>query len=68
MFKVGCSGFPVKRGTYDFAYRTFNNASVVMQKSLYIFCHSGPDPESSLSGLDSRLRGNDGLGIHVKKP
>jgi len=28
MFKVGCSGFPVKRGTYDFAYMMFNNASM----------------------------------------
>jgi hypothetical protein len=25
-------------------------------------CHSGLDPESSLSELDSRLRGNDNFG------
>jgi len=41
--------------------------SVVRQKSLYFVCHSGPDPESSVSVLDSRLRGNDGFGINVKK-
>ena len=40
---------------------------MVIQKSLCFICHSGLDPESSVSGLDSRLRGNDGLGINVKK-
>jgi hypothetical protein len=40
---------------------------VVIQKSLSFICHSGLDPESSVSGLDSRLRGNDGLGTNVKK-
>ena len=35
--------------------------SVVRHKSLYFDCHSGLDPESSLSDLDSRLRGNDNL-------
>ena len=27
--------------------------------SLYPFCHSGLDPESSLSIMDSRFHGND---------
>jgi hypothetical protein len=36
--------------------------SVVMrQKFLYLDCHSGLDPESSISDLDSRFRGNDNL-------
>jgi hypothetical protein len=30
-----------------------NSLSVVPQKSLYLFCHSGPDPESSFFNLDS---------------
>jgi hypothetical protein len=34
-------------------------------KSLYPGCHSGLDPESSLSNLDSRFRGNDGSPIIV---
>ncbi len=42
-------------------------ASAVSHKSLYFDCHSGLDPESSLSELDSRFRGNDGFGINVKK-
>jgi len=33
--------------------------SVMRQKSLYLDCHSGLDPESSISELDSRFRGND---------
>jgi len=33
--------------------------SVLCQKSLYFVCHSGLDPESSVSELDSRFRGND---------
>ena len=37
------------------------------QKSLYFICHSGLDPESSVSELDSRLRGNDGLRNNAKK-
>ena len=37
------------------------------QKSLYFDCHSGLDPESSISELDSRFRGNDGFGTNVKK-
>jgi len=32
-----------------------------------IDCHSGLDPESSISELDSRFRGNDGFGTNVKK-
>jgi len=40
---------------------------VVYQKSFYFVCHSGPDPESSVSKLDSRLRGNDGLRNAVRK-
>ena len=42
-------------------------SNVVMQKYLYFNCHSGLDPESSVFGLDSRLRGNDSLGVYVKK-
>ena len=34
----------------------------VIQKSLCCVCHSGLDPESSLSELDSRFRGNDDFG------
>jgi hypothetical protein len=41
--------------------------SVLRQKSLYFVCHSGLDPESSVSELDSRFRGNDGFGNNVKK-
>jgi hypothetical protein len=37
------------------------------QKSLYFVCHSGLDPESSISELDSRFRGNDGFENNVKK-
>jgi hypothetical protein len=36
-------------------------------RSFYVGCHSGLDSESSLSELDSRFHGNDGLGINVKK-
>jgi hypothetical protein len=47
----------------------------MIQKCLSFICHSGLDlacpvldtGESSVSGLDSRLRGNDGVGINVKK-
>jgi hypothetical protein len=42
-------------------------SSVVHQKSLYFVCHSGLDPESSVSELDSRLRGNDSLRNNSKK-
>ena len=42
-------------------------AGVVIQKYLYFNYHSGLDPESSVFGLDSRLRGNDGFGVYVKK-
>jgi hypothetical protein len=45
----------------------FKGSSEVIRKSLSFICHSGLDPESSVSGLDSRLRGNDGLRINVKK-
>ena len=41
--------------------------SVVSHKSLYSGRHSGLDPESSLSALDSRFCGNDGLENDVKK-
>ena len=41
--------------------------TAVRHKSLCFDCHSGLDPESSLSDLDSRFRGNDGLGMNVKK-
>jgi len=43
------------------------HVSVVRQKPLPFVCHSGLDPESSVSDLDSRFRGNDGFGINVKK-
>ncbi len=33
--------------------------SVLSQKKIYTFCHSGLDPESSVFNLDSRFRGND---------
>jgi len=39
----------------------------VIQKCLCFICHSGLDPESSVFGLNPRLRENDGLGIYVKK-
>jgi hypothetical protein len=42
-------------------------SNVVSQKSLSFICHSGLDPESSVSELDSRLRGNDDLGTNAKK-
>jgi hypothetical protein len=50
-------------------------ADVMRQKSLYFVCHSGLDEacpvlntgESSVSELDSRLGGNDGLRNNVKK-
>jgi hypothetical protein len=45
----------------------FARSSVVSQKSLSFICHSGLDPESSVYELDSRLRGNDGLGSNLKK-
>jgi len=44
-----------------------NITNVLRQKSLYFVCHSGLDPESSASELDSRFRGNDGFGNNVKK-
>jgi hypothetical protein len=40
---------------------------ILRQKSLYRGCHSGLDPESSISELDSRFRGNDDFGTNVKK-
>ena len=46
---------------------SWGHFSVLRQKSLYFFCHSGLDPESSVSELDSRFRGNDGFGNNVKK-
>ena len=41
--------------------------SVLGQKSLYFDCHSGLDPESSISELDSCFDGNDGFQLNVKK-
>jgi hypothetical protein len=41
--------------------------SVLRQKSFYFDCHSGLDPESIVFNLDSRFRGNDGVGNQVKK-
>jgi len=41
-------------------------ANVMRQKFLYSAFHSGLDPESSVSELDSRLRGNDGSSNNVK--
>ncbi len=46
-------------------FRT-SQASAVNNKSLSFVCHSGLDPESSFSQLDSSFRWNDGLGISVK--
>ena len=42
-------------------------ASVLSQKKLYTFCHSGLDPESSVFDLDSRFRGNDDFGNNVER-
>ncbi|OGP93213.1 MAG: hypothetical protein A2156_14015 [Deltaproteobacteria bacterium RBG_16_48_10] len=42
-------------------------ASVLSQKKLYTFCHSGLDPESSVFDLDSRFRGNDDSHHHCKE-
>jgi hypothetical protein len=36
--------------------------SVVNQKSVSFLCHSGLEPESSVSGLDSRFRNVTGKG------
>jgi hypothetical protein len=41
--------------------------SVLRQNSLYFNGHSGLDPESSISGLDSRFRENDDFGTNAKK-
>ena len=35
------------------------------QESLHLDCHSGLDPESSVSALDSRFRRNDGFETHL---
>jgi hypothetical protein len=43
-------------------FSAFPYANVLGQKCFYLDCHSGLDPESSISKLDSRFRGNDGLG------
>jgi hypothetical protein len=43
------------------------DGSIVRQKSLIFDCHSGLDPESRISELDSRFRGNDGLVTDIKK-
>jgi hypothetical protein len=40
---------------------------IVSHKFLFFVCHSGLDPESSLSELDSRFRGNDDFGVNVKR-
>ncbi len=42
-------------------------SNVLPQRSLYFDGHSGLDPESSISELDSRFRGNDSLGIIAEK-
>ena len=39
---------------------------MVRQKSLYLDCDSGVDPESSICELDIRSHGNDGFGVNVK--
>ncbi len=44
-----------------------NNELVSVSSVPYFICHSGLDPESSVSELDSRFRGNDGFGNNVKK-
>ena len=41
--------------------------SVLSQKKLYTFCHSGLDPESSVFDLDSRFQGDDDSHHHCKE-
>jgi hypothetical protein len=41
-------------------FSAFPYANVLGQKCFYLDCHSGLDPESSISKLDSRFRWNDG--------
>jgi hypothetical protein len=53
--------------TESLVFQNNQGAIIMIQKSFSFICHSGLDPESSVSGLDSRLRGNDGLGTNVKK-
>ena len=43
------------------------STSVLSQKKLYTFCHSGLDPESSVFDLDSRFRGDDDSHHHCKE-
>jgi hypothetical protein len=53
-------------------FRTYRDIDVSRQKTFYFDCHSGLDPvldtgESSISELDTRFLGNDGLVINVKE-
>jgi hypothetical protein len=43
-------------------FSPFPYSNVLGQKCFYLDCHSGLDPESSISKPDSRFRGNDVLG------
>jgi hypothetical protein len=43
-------------------FSPFLYTNVLGQKCFYLDCHSGLDPESSISKPDSRFRGNDVLG------
>ena len=54
-------------GTDQKSRKTRPDPSVVSHKFLFFVCHSGLDPESSVSELDSRFRGNDDCGADVKK-
>jgi hypothetical protein len=44
-----------------------NNELVSASGVPHFVCHSGLDPESSVSELDSRFRGSDGFGNKAKK-
>ena len=74
-----CSGLVIHASAAGLRFQTFNDTplskkinmkvsfpSVLSQKKLYTFCHSGLDPESSVFDLDSRFRGNDDSHHHCK--
>jgi hypothetical protein len=72
IFNDGVSGMIQVWSYYDKAFIDAAEirgeiSSVVIQKCLCIICHSGFNPESSVFRLDSRIRGEDGLGIFIKK-
>ena len=66
--------YPVQENTNDQStstpstpLRAGNNQTNLNQNYLSFDCHSGLDPESISSGLDSRFRGNDGRGSKTKQ-